>query len=1000
MKKRLLIYVHYNKDGEFAPHVAYQLGKIRELYDKILFISNSVLSDDDRATVEKLASEIIQRENVGFDFAAWRDGLTSVGWDELAKYDSVTLMNDTCFGPIHSLDAVYKKMDSQEIDFWGLINHAASNSEFGYIPEHLQSFFICFNRSATMAVAFRKFWEGVEDEQDVNQVIAKYETRMTDLLKKSGLKYEAFFNTNGSKRKFQNYTIYYPKLLLKSGFPLVKVKAFLVGKKSGKSLRGYVTKKTDYPVKYIEEYFDRYKLPFLELNNDNFVKVILRKPYRFARKVWHGLEIIVRRGPREFTKIFLKKVLARLYGGDAIPVSSGFSEYYNANLANNYAEHQVIVNSDKVYWHSDELKTHYVRGDGDPRVMAIYLPQFHPFKENDQAWGRGFTEWTNVTASTPRFVGQEQPVFPSDLGFYDLRNPQIIHEQIGLAKKYGVYGFQFYYYWFSGKKVMEMPIDIFLEHKDWDFHFSICWANENWTRKWDGSDDEVIFEQKNRESDPLQFIKDVAKYLNDSRYVTENGKPILTVYRVDLLDDAKKYARIWREYFKKEYDKELWLIACTNFANFDVSDIGFDATMDFTPTNSTVPAIKNYVSEKGKFIDVSNKLIDANWSGYCVDYRHIAKTEMENIAKNSNTYKTISPSWCNEARRKGKGGVTFFKSSPELYAKWLDTILDYETNIKKKSMPIVFINAWNEWAESAMLEPSQQLGHNTLIRTAEVIAKYSQNPRNKINFPEYGIIRSGNAKIAVIVHLYYLDSWKLLSEKLRNLDRSFDLFISTRPEYVDTFYPERISQYHKNTTVIPVPNHGRDVLPFVMIAQRIRNAGYENCLKLHSKKSKHRDDGQEWAKDIYASLLPEDTKELVVALDDSEMGIIGPKRHIVSLSKHMGGDERALRSLMANIFSAKEVDNIIKHSEMYPYFGGTMFWCRMNYLDPLSDMFLIPSDFEIEMGQIDGTLAHAVERLLGKIVCEKNGKKMKSIDTLGRVEDVADKYDQEYKFAS
>ena len=146
-----------------------------------------------------------------------------------------------------------------------------------------------------------------------------------------------------------------------------------------------------------------------------------------------------------------------------------------------------------------------------------------------------------------------------------------------------------------------MPIETVLKNRDWDFHFSICWANENWTRKWDGGDNDVIFEQKNNKDDPLLFIKDVAPILNDERYILENGKPILTVYRIDLLDDPKRYADTWRDYFRKKFNKELWLVGCTNFKNFNPKDVGFDATMDLTPTSSSNIELKPWVDDR-KFL--------------------------------------------------------------------------------------------------------------------------------------------------------------------------------------------------------------------------------------------------------------------------------------------------------------------------------------------------------------------------------------------------------------
>lgn len=698
----------------------------------------------------------------------------------------------------------------------------------------------------------------------------------------------------------------------------------------------------------------------------------------------------------------MKKILRPvLGGGGAAPVQE---DMFKLHLADNYAEHATLLHSNKVYWYEKESPGEYKRDVNDPRIVAIYLPQFHPFKENNKAWGKGFTEWTNVTASTPRFVGQQQPVLPSDLGFYDLRLSQTIKDQFDLAKKYGIYGFQFYYYWFSGKKVMDLAINTILKNKDWNFNFSICWANENWTRKWDGGDDDIIFEQKNLPDDPIKFIEDVSPILNDPRYILENNKPVLTVYRVELLDDPKKYVDTWRKYFKDNFNKELWLIGHTYDIKVNPKDFGFNATMDFTPIGSLQPTLKPWVDDR-KYIThdfVNNhKLLDQNWRGNVIDFRFIAKQEIKNLKNNINFYKTISPSWSNEARRKGNDGYTFYNSSPEIFANWLDKILDYETRIEHKKSPLVFINSWNEWAEAAMIEPSMHLGYNSLLRIAETVAKYSSKKENKKQFPAYRLEHSSSAKLAVIIHLFYPDMWDKLKEVLNRIDVEYDLYITVPEEHKD-IQIKKINSQHKNTNIVVVPNRGRDVLPFVMLMNRIRHLdNYDYILKLHTKKSKHRGDGDVWFDDVLNQLLPKQgIQSIVKALSDQSTGSIGPANHIVSLSRHMGGNRDAVVQLVESM-TGKKYATIVDNEAKYPFFGSTMFWCRLDFLDPLLDLYLLPSDFQAECSQIDGTTAHAIERILGKMLHKMGNRKMYGVNERGQVSEIKNnaEYEEKYKFA-
>lgn len=663
-----------------------------------------------------------------------------------------------------------------------------------------------------------------------------------------------------------------------------------------------------------------------------------------------------------FRKLYSTDVI---FGVEVLPVN-----LYNKDLSNNYPEHlNLMENRQKIYY-EDGLESSYARHKNDTRLVAIYLPQFHPFEENDKAWGKGFTEWNNVTTGQPRFVGHQQPILPKDLGYYDLRLEEKILEQIDLAKKYGIYGFCFYYYWFSGKKLMEGPLESVIKHREWDFNFTICWANENWTKRWDGRDSEVIIAQEYLEDDPLSFIKDVEHILLDERYITEDGKPVLMVYRASELKDPAKYTNAWREYFRTQHNKELQLVTYLSFDDQDPRDYGFDIALDFAPHSAF---FKNRLFKDNQFpyIDVRKKLLDINFSGVVADYRSIALNEKLADVYEFPVYPCVTPSWDNEARKKGRGFV-YQNSSPDLYATWLDRVIKKET--KKKTSPLIFVNAWNEWAEGAILEPSVHLGHSTLNRTVEVLAKHSFNKENVLNLPSYSLIREPTKKLAVVVHLYYTDLWGEIAARLVSISEPFDLFI-TLNERDEDFTPT-ISNKTTKVYKFILPNRGRDVLPFLYVARRLRAAGYDYILKIHSKKSKHRNDGSSWFSDVLDGLLPDVSTvgRITTLLKDKSTGIIGPRNHLVSLKRHMGGNKLALTDLLERSFDSEVAKEVIVNSEKFPYFGGTMFWARLDILDPILNLNLIPDDFQSEHGQIDGTMAHALERLFGVIVWIKKSK--------------------------
>lgn len=673
------------------------------------------------------------------------------------------------------------------------------------------------------------------------------------------------------------------------------------------------------------------------------------------------------------------------------------ADIYNPHLAERWAEHVNLMDNRKAYYYEDANEEPYVRSKDDPRLIAFYLPQYHPLLANEKRFGKGFTEWTNVTSAAPRFVGHQQPVLPRDMGFYDLRLDENLAEQAKMAKHHGVYAFCFYYFWFSGKRVLERPIDSFVAHKEWDFNYMICWANENWTKNWDGRDKDVFLAQSYAPEDPLKFIKDVEHILTDKRYVREDGKPVLMVYRALDLKEPKRYAQVWREYMREKHGLELHLVSAMSFDAEDPATFGFDKAVDFAPQTTF---FKNdcFEDKKYPYIDINDKRLDNAFGGSVADYRAMARNDKLYDFFDFPTYKSVIPAWDNDPRqnRRGKGFVCQ-NTSPDLYAHWLDKVIKLETATRPD--PIVFLNAWNEWGEGALLEPTQHQGRAILNHTTEVLSQYSHEAANRKHYPLGGVKRRRDTKLAVMVHLYYLEGWPLIRDKLAALkDQKYDLYVTLNRK--DEDFADTIREFDAKANISIVPNRGRDVLPFVIQARRLRAAGYEYVLKLHGKRSTHRDDGTEWFSDVVTKLLPSSKRvaEVLDTLESGKAGVVGPDEHVVSLVRHMGSNHDMLHDIIKKAYDQKQADKALKQPQDYPYFGGTMFWARLDALAPILDLYWMPDDFQSEGGQVDGTMAHALERAFG-MVPKLEGKPLYTVSSKGVKAAKLDDPDRKYTYA-
>ncbi|GHT74233.1 hypothetical protein FACS1894124_3830 [Spirochaetia bacterium] len=266
---RILFFVHYNKYDGLADYVLYLLEHIKTIYNRIVFISNSPISDEQQDKLAGLYDSILIRENKGYDFGAWKDALLKEGWDNLAQYDSVTLMNDSCFGPIFDLTPIYIDMEQKDIDFWGMTTHQKTKNGMPgtnrTIPEHIQSYFICFNTRVIMSAIFQKFWNTVEYLNDVNKVISLYETQLTNLLVNTGLKYCALYSQLfPPDTENKDIATWHPYLAIQNHVPFVKIKSFVYFSYQ-KHILNLIKEKTQYPVNLIYSHVTEVFNPNLSL---------------------------------------------------------------------------------------------------------------------------------------------------------------------------------------------------------------------------------------------------------------------------------------------------------------------------------------------------------------------------------------------------------------------------------------------------------------------------------------------------------------------------------------------------------------------------------------------------------------------------------------------------------------------------------------------------------------------------------------------------------------
>jgi lipopolysaccharide biosynthesis protein len=585
-------------------------------------------------------------------------------------------------------------------------------------------------------------------------------------------------------------------------------------------------------------------------------------------------------------------------------------------------------------------------------VVAFYLPQFHPIPENDLWWGEGFTEWKNVARALPQFEGHLQPRLPGALGFYDLRLTQTMRDQMTLAREHGISAFCTYFYWFAGKTLLEAPLRTWLDDPSMELPICLCWANENWSRRWDGRAEEILIGQDHGPADDLAFIAHVAGYLRDPRYLRVEGKPALLVYRPGLLPDAAATAARWRAWCRDAGIGEIHLAYVQSFDNVDPRDIGFDAAVSFPPNNTSLEPVT-----------ARRTLINPDYSGQVLDWRELAVTGPDPVYR---LYPGVNPGWDNEARRSGRGR-TYVHASPAGYAAWLRESVEVARR-RSPAAPLVFVNAWNEWAEGAVLEPDALRGHAWLQATRAALAP----------------LPSDLAPCAV-VHVWHVDLLAEIVGALRDTGIAWRIVVTTAPEREQAVGDE-LARLGVDAEVVVLPNRGRDVLPFLKVLARLSLDGTRIVLKLHTKRTEHRTDGDRWRRELLATLTaPGRARRLLDAFQrDADLGAIAPDAHALPLAGYVGANAAWLAQLDDRMGRKEDRED--------RFIAGSMFWARVDALRPLLEMDLCDWEFDEEAGQVDGSLAHALERMVALAVAERGLRTVEANEVLGEPASIQFRY--------
>ena len=543
--------------------------------------------------------------------------------------------------------------------------------------------------------------------------------------------------------------------------------------------------------------------------------------------------------------------------------------------------------------------------------------------------------WRRTTRALPQFEGHAQPRLPSDLGFYDVRNPDTLCAQARLAADYGIGAFCFTFQWARGQALSTHPLHQLLNEATPQLPFCLIWDNARSA----GNDDNVGSDcaQRDNRGDDLAFIEHVAAYFRDPRYLRVDGRPLLLVHDPELLEDSRQTTDRWREWCRDNDIGDIHLVCVQGIDHRDPRTIGFDAAVEFPPGMTT-----------SSNLYPDQRLLNPDFQGEVLDWREMVADYSRRATPDYTLYPGVNTGWDDEPNRPGKGRV-YLHSAPRRYRDWLQSTIRSRLANRPPSERLVFINAWNDWTVGATLEPDVALGHAWLHATREALHRAATPATTSLLPPK---------SPCAVIHAWYPDVLGELLDSLHTTGLPWRLVVTTTGDRL-TEVRQVLLERGMQAEVEVVQNHGRDILPFLRVANRLLDEGVEIVLKLHTKRSLHRPDGDDWRRDILTRLAAPDRAVRIHRAFEREpaLGMVGPEGHLLPLAEFWGENVEAVQYLAGRA-------GLPPPSSDETFVAGSMFWARLEALRPLLDSRLESCDFEPEAGQLDGTLAHAVERVM------------------------------------